>query len=125
MEGLVWLVVLCVLAVTMLLALGLCRRLLSQELPEEMAALALLYEKNGLEMRLDALAAQVMWTDSDLIQEIWLVDCTSDGCLEPVCTAFCRTHNSFRYCRVSELVKIFGKMKEAEKNDCISSKKHV
>lgn len=125
MEGLVWLVVLCVLAAMMLLALGLCRRLLSQELPEELAALALLHERDGLELYLDALAAQVLWTDSDLVQTVWLVDCTEDGCLELVCTDFCRTHSGFRYCRVSELVKIFGKMREAEKNDCISSKKHV
>lgn len=125
MEGMIWLVILCTFAVTALLALGYCRRLLSHDLPEQIVTLALLESREELELHLDALAAQLTWTDRDLVQVIWLVDGTPDSCLEPICTAFCQQHSCFRYCRLSELVKIFGKMKEPEKNDCNSSKKQV
>ena len=40
MNGLICLLVFCLLAVTALAALGLCRRLFSHELPEHMATLA-------------------------------------------------------------------------------------
>ena len=42
MNGLICLLIFCLLAVTALAALGLCRRLFSHELPEHMATLALL-----------------------------------------------------------------------------------
>ena len=88
MNGLICLLVFCLLAVTALAALGLCRRLFSHELPEHMATLAL-------------------------------------GSLEQGCTAFCRRHRGFCYCRLSELTKIFGSGAESEKNDCNLSKKQV
>ena len=115
MNGLICLLVFCLLAVTALAALGLCRRLFSHELPEHMATLALLESQAQWERQCAALAAQLTW----------LVDATPDGSLEQGCTAFCRRHRGFCYCRLSELTKIFGSGAESEKNDCNLSKKQV
>lgn len=125
MEGLIWLVVLCALTTAMLLALSLCRRMLSHEFSEQLVTWVALKESQGLERRLETLASQIVWTDNALMQKVWLVDCTAEGTLEAECMEFCRKHKAFCYCPLSELVKIFGKMGEAEKNDCISSKNHV
>ena len=51
MNGLICLLVFCLLAVTALAALGLCRRLFSHELPEHMATLALLESQAQWERR--------------------------------------------------------------------------
>lgn len=117
--------VFCLLAVTALAALGLCRRLFSHELPEHMATLALLESQAQWERQCAALAAQLTWTDRDMVHTVWLVDATPDGSLEQGCTAFCRRHRGFCYCRLSELTKIFGSGAESEKNDCNLSKKQV
>lgn len=63
MNGLICLLVFCLLAVTALAALGLCRRLFSHELPEHMATLALLESQAQWERQCAALAAQLTWTD--------------------------------------------------------------
>ena len=117
MNGLICLLVFCLLAVTALAALGLCRRLFSHELPEHMATLALLESQAQWERQCAALAAQLTWTDRDMVRTVWLVDATPDGSLEQGCTAC--------YCRLSELTKIFGSGAESEKNDCNLSKKQV
>ena len=111
MNGLICLLVFCLLAVTALAALGLCRRLFSHELPEHMATLALLESQAQWERQCAALAAQLTWTDRDMVRTVWL--------------AFCRRHRGFCYCRLSELTKIFGSGAESEKNDCNLSKKQV
>ena len=116
MNGLICLLVFCLLAVTALAALGLCRRLFSHELLESQAQ---------WERQCAALAAQLTWTDRDMVRTVWLVDATPDGSLEQGCTAFCRRHRGFCYCRLSELTKIFGSGAESEKNDCNLSKKQV
>ena len=59
MNGLICLLVFCLLAVTALAALGLCRRLFSHELPEHMATLALLESQAQWERQCAALAAQL------------------------------------------------------------------
>ncbi len=125
MEGLIWLLVLCTLTAAMLLALSLCRRMLSHELSERLVTWVALEESQGLERRLEALASQIVWTDNLLMQKVWLVDCTEKGELAAECMEFCQKHKGFCYCHLSELVKIFVKMGEGEKNDCISSKNHV
>ena len=95
------------------------------ELPEHMATLALLESQAQWERQCAALAAQLTWTDRDMVRTVWLVDATPDGSLEQGCTAFCRRHRGFCYCRLSELTKIFGSGAESEKNDCNLSKKQV
>ena len=62
MNGLICLLVFCLLAVTALAALGLCRRLFSHELPEHMATLALLESQAQWERQCAALAAQLTGT---------------------------------------------------------------
>lgn len=89
MNGLVCLLVFGLLAITALAALGLCRRLFSHELPRHMATLALLENPQQWETQCAALAAQLTWTDRDMVRTVWLVDATPDGSLEPACTAFC------------------------------------
>ena len=68
MNGLICLLVFCLLAVTALAALGLCRRLFSHELPEHMATLALLESQAQWERQCAALAAQLTWTDRDMVR---------------------------------------------------------
>lgn len=91
MNGLICLLVFCLLAVTALAALGLCRRLFSHELPEHMATLALLESQAQWERQCAALAAQLTWTDRDMVRTVWLVDATPDGSLEQGCTAILQT----------------------------------
>ena len=79
MNGLICLLVFCLLAVTALAALGLCRRLFSHELPEHMATLALLESQAQWERQCAALAAQLTWTDRDMVRTVWLVDATPDA----------------------------------------------
>lgn len=116
MNGLVCLLVFGLLAITALAALGLCRRLFSHELPRHMATLALLENPQQWETQCAALAAQLTWTDRDMVRTVWLVDATPDGSLEPACTAFCSRHKDFCYCRLSELTKIFGSGTDCEKS---------
>ena len=71
MNGLICLLVFCLLAVTALAALGLCRRLFSHELPEHMATLALLESQAQWERQCAALAAQLTWTDRDMVRTAW------------------------------------------------------
>ena len=78
MNGLICLLVFCLLAVTALAALGLCRRLFSHELPEHMATLALLESQAQWERQCAALAAQLTWTDRDMVRTVWLVDATPE-----------------------------------------------
>ena len=118
MNGLVCLLVFGLLAITALAALGLCRRLFSHELPRHMATLALLENPQQWETQCAALAAQLTWTDLDMVRTVWLVDATPDGSLEPACTAFCSRHKDFCYCRLSELTKIFGSGTDCEKSHC-------
>ena len=66
MNGLICLLVFCLLAVTALAALGLCRRLFSHELPEHMATLALLESQAQWERQCAALDAQLTWTARDM-----------------------------------------------------------
>ena len=58
MNGLICLLVFCLLAVTALAALGLCRRLFSHELPEHMATLALLESQAQWERQCAALRSE-------------------------------------------------------------------
>ena len=74
MNGLVCLLVFGLLAITALAALGLCRRLFSHELPRHMATLALLENPQQWETQCAALAAQLTWTDRDMVRTVWLVD---------------------------------------------------
>ncbi len=125
METLVYFILLCILAASLFAALAINRRLMSQDIPEEIITLAILHKTENLTSQLEALAAQLHWTDSELIRTVWLVDCSPDGSMQPECTAFCRSHSSFRYIRQSELVNTFGKMTDSEKNDCNLTKKRV
>lgn len=125
MEGLLWLVLLCVVVAAVLATMSLCRRMLSQDLPDRLIAAAVLEDAQELGTRLRALAAQAVWMDSAFAKTIWLVDATPDGSLRPACLAFCRRHPMFQYCRLTDIEKIFGKRSEAEKNDCNLSGKHV
>lgn len=125
MNGLVCLLVFGLLTITALATLGLCRRLFSHELPRHMATLALLENPQQWETQCAALAAQLTWTDRDMVRTVWLVDATPDGSLEPACTAFCSRHKDFCYCRLSELTKIFGSGTDCEKSHCNLSKKQV
>lgn len=124
MEGILWLLVLCGLTVGMLLALGICRRMRLAELPEQLVTWTAFYEEAELHAQLEALSVQLTWSDSALIQTVWLVDGT-EGRLMSELETFCQTHSGFRCCRMSELVRIFESMEDTEKNNCISSKKHV
>lgn len=125
MEGLLWLVMLCAIAAAALAVLSLCRRMLTQELPDQLVSVAVLEDAEELDARLSALAAQAAWMDSAFLKTIWLVDATSDGSLKTVCQAFCRKHPAFRYCRLTDAEKIFGKINDPEKNNCNLSGKHV
>ncbi len=108
MDGIFWLVMLCAIAAATLFVRSLCRRMLSRELPDRLVSVAILEDAQALETRLDALAVQAAWTDSALVAAIWLVDVTPNGSLEAVCGAFCRTHPTFRYCRLTEIERIFA-----------------
>lgn len=125
MEGILWLVLLCLIAATVLAAMSLCRRMLSQDLPERMITAVVLDDLRDLGVQLRALAAQITWMDSAFTTTIWLVDATPDGSLRPICMAFCRRHPMFRYCRMTELEKILGNPEDDEKNDCNLSGNHV
>lgn len=125
METLIYFLLLCILALGLMTALALTRRMMSQELPDEIITIALLRQSETLSQQLEALAAQLQWTDSELVRTVWLVDCSPDGEMAQTCTAFCRSHGSFRYCRQSEFVKIFGKPSDLEKNNCNLLKKKV
>lgn len=70
MNGLVCLLVFGLLAITALAALGLCRRLFSHELPRRMATLALLENPQQWETQCAALAAQLTWTDRDMVRSL-------------------------------------------------------
>ncbi len=116
---------LCIFAAGLLAALAFSRRMLSQDLPEEIVTLAMLHESDTLTQQLEALAAQLHWTDNELVRTVWLVDCSPDGALRQQCMAFCSAHGGFQYCRQAEVVKIFGKVSDFEKNDCNLTKKQV
>lgn len=125
MNGLIGLLMFCLLFVTVLAAMGLCRRLFSHELPEHMITIALLEDPTKWEQQSTALAAQLVWTDRDMVRTVWLVDTTPEHSLQSVCEAFCKRHRDFRCCHLSEAAKIFGSFSESEKNHCILSKKQV
>lgn len=105
METLVWFVLLCVMMAGLLGLLAFRRRMIAQELPENIITLVLLQNGAQLESQLDALVSQVDWTDNELIRQVWLVDCSPDGALQAQCMALCQRKSSFRYCRLSEVVK--------------------
>lgn len=125
MEGIFWLLLLSGLAAGALLALALSRRMLSQELPEQTALLVVLHQPDRALPQLEALAAQMTWMDSTLLRQVWLVDGTADGALEPICSGFCRTHPAFHYCTSEQCAEFFGNMGKLEKKDCILSMNHV
>ena len=107
MEGMFWLLMLCGLTVGILLTLALCRRMLSQDLPEDAILVVVLrHASENIPSQLEALAAQAAWMDSALLQQIWLIDGTESAQLETVCLAFCSTHPNFAYCPVGEAVKL-------------------
>lgn len=125
MNGWICLLLFGMLAVTALAAVGLCRRLFSHELPEHMATLVLLEDPAKWEQQSAALAAQIVWTDRDMVRTVWLVDATPEHSLAQVCETFCRRHRDFHCCHLSEAAKIFGSFSESEKNHCNLSKKQV
>ena len=88
--------------------LHICRKLLRTDLPLPLTALAYLDTENDLKERLEALSLQLTWTDSALVQSIWLVDGTPDGALLPICQEFCMLHPEFHYCRAGDALKILS-----------------
>lgn len=81
------------------------RRMHTEDLPPKRGLVVLLEDSILLPVQLDALAAQWMWTDRDLIQTVWLADPTENGTLAPICAPFCAENPAFHYCRVQPSVK--------------------
>lgn len=127
MSSIFWLAVLCILFLGSAFLWSIFRRLHIHDLPPQRIMMAFLEDSPELpiQVQLDALAAQWVWTDRELIQRIWLVDSTENGVLETACTEYCQRNPWFQYCRLSDVVNIFGNLREPEKNRCNSSKKQV